>query len=272
MLNTIPQKPQSAVAIYGNDVELREMAHRYKTALPNGMTLRDGEALALAQVAKITGLNPFVKEIWYIPGVGPTVGIAGARRLWNEKSTANGGWSNIVLTPCDPIEAGATDEEIKTKIIVAAFRAEAHDSKANAEYQKMFVETIKIMRESGSTDPFKDAKEVCGAKPVWYGWGYSTLPEKSRMNKVQLARKRAEADVLKKCIVIPFGASISTEREYASEDVIDATAMATTEEPSMTPLEELIALYGAERVMAAAGGIPQTPEEIEATRTKLENE
>lgn len=52
-------------------------------------------------------------------------------------------------------------------------------------------------------------------------------------------------------------------------DVIDATPVSV---PSMTPLQELITKYGAERVMAAAGGIPQTPEEIEATRTKLESE
>jgi hypothetical protein len=35
------------------------------------------------------------------------------------------------------------------------------------------------------------------------------------MNKTQLARKRAEADALKKCINVPFGAEISTESDSA---------------------------------------------------------
>ena len=208
------------IEMYGASSEIMEMAKRYRSALPGGDKLAQNEVIALAQVAKVTGLNPFVKELWYIPGKGPMIGIAGARRLWNEQSRNGGGFSHIEIIPCAPSDAGYQGD---VKDVCAAFRAEAHDSLATAQYQRLFTETIRVMRESGSTDPFKDAKEICGPRPMWVGYGYSTVAETSRMNKTQLARKRAEADALKKCINVPFGVNVSAEHELApSEDVIEA--------------------------------------------------
>lgn len=200
----------TAIETYGTNQELQSMAGRFKTALRGGDKLSNNEAMALAQIARITNLNPFIGELWYIPGKGPMIGIAGARRLWNEKSSLGGGWSHVDISPCSPEEAGATEKDV-----VVAFRAEAHDSKATADYQRLFVETLAACRASGSTDPFKDAKEIMGNKPVWVGYGYSTQSETSRMNKTQLARKRAEADALKKCISVPFGVEISVDGDTA---------------------------------------------------------
>lgn len=210
----------TAIEVYGTNKEIQEMANRFKTALRGGDKLSNNEVIALAQIAKITGLNPFIGELWYIPGKGPMIGIAGARRTWNEQSAKGGGWSHIEIIPCAPDEAGYTGD---VKDLAAAFRAEAHDSGATAQYQKLFTETIKAMRESGSQTPFDDAKQICGPRPMWVGYGYSTVSETSRMNKTQLARKRAEADALKKCINVPFGVDVSAEYDTApNNEIINA--------------------------------------------------
>ena len=202
----------TSMQVYGTKEELQATAVRFKTALRGGDKLNNNELIALAQISNITGLNPFIGELWYIPGKGPMIGIAGARRLWNEKSANGGGWSSVTIVPCSGEEAGYSGD---AKDLQAAFRAEANDSGATAQYQKMFTETIAVMRASGSADPFRDAKEICGPRPMWVGYGYSTISETSRMNKTQLARKRAEADALKKCINVPFGAEIATETDAA---------------------------------------------------------
>ena len=137
---------------YGSKTELQEMAARFKVALRGGDKLQTNEVYALAQIAKLTNLNPFTGELWYIPGKGPMIGIAGARRLWNEKAKAGGGWAYIEIVPCSPEEAGATEKDV-----VVAFKAIAHDSKATADYQKIMTETITSMRANGSADPFGDA-------------------------------------------------------------------------------------------------------------------
>ena len=41
------------------------------------------------------------------------------------------------------------------------------------------------------------------------------------MNKTQLARKRAEADALKKCITVPFGADIANYDDANSAQIIE---------------------------------------------------
>ena len=83
----------------------------------------------------------------------------------------------------------------------------------------MFVKTLDAFRAAGAADPFPGAKEVCGPRPEWTGWGFSTISELSKMNKTQLARKRAESDALKKKIVIPFDFHVSVD-EF-NPDVIE---------------------------------------------------
>ncbi len=135
------------------------------------------------------------------------VGIAGARRLDQEATKAQGGYSWPAVIPVSPEEAGASEFEVKD--VVASFRVEVNNSAATAEYQKMFSATLDSMRGAGVADPFSAAKEVCGPRPVWVGYGFTKKTDQSRMSKIQLARKRAEADALKKCVIIPFGAQVA---------------------------------------------------------------
>ena len=96
----------------------------------------------------------------------------------------------------------------------------------------MLTGLVNTLRDAKVDDPFGKAKEVVGIKPTWIGYGYSTKSETSRMNKQQLAKKRAEADALKKKVLIPFGGDVSIEEinpnyvieetnELKSENVVD---------------------------------------------------
>ncbi len=66
-----------ASALATEDPELRALAARIKALLPNGDKLSDTEALAGAQYAKATGLNPFAGEFYIVPGVGVVPGYKG---------------------------------------------------------------------------------------------------------------------------------------------------------------------------------------------------
>ena len=220
---------QTAVDLtFGTSEDIHAMARRIKLMCKGGDKLREDEALALAQVATVTNLNPFIGEVWYIPGSGPMIGIAGARRTDQEATKANGGYSTVELIPCPPDEAGATEAEAKD--VAAAFRAEITDTAATLEYQKMFVATLASLRESGVSDPVGVAREICGPRPKWIGYGFSKKNESTRMSKVQAARKRAEADALKKKIIIPFGAQLADTD--ISPDYVDAQAQDVTPKQS----------------------------------------
>jgi hypothetical protein len=200
-------RPTATELTFGDSDEIQQFAARIKLMMRGGDKLTGPEALALAQVSKVTGLNPFIGECWYIPGSGPMIGIAGARRLDQEQTAKKGGYSFPIVAPCSPEEAGALEHEVKD--IAAAFKTEIQDSAATADYQKLFVETLQCMRQAGVEDPFSAAKEICGPRPIWTGYGFSKKNEQTRMNKTQAARKRSEADALKKRIVVPFGVQVA---------------------------------------------------------------
>lgn len=233
---TMALQTRSTELMFGEAQEIEIFAKRIKTMMRGGDKLKNEEALALAQVATITRLNPFIGECWYIPGSGPMIGIAGARRVDQENAAARGGYSTVEVIPCDPQEAGALESEVKG--VAAAFRAEITDSAAALEYQKMFVSMLQALREAGDKDPVPTAREICGPRPKWVGYGFSKIGESTRMSKVQAARKRAEADALKKKIVIPFGAEMA-EQDIAPDYI---EAQATDPEPKRSHSQNMAEL------------------------------
>ena len=76
----LTSKSPRALTTYGDRETVRELADRLKFALPGGQKLKEKEILALAQASVATGLDPILREIWYIPGIGPYAGIEGHRR------------------------------------------------------------------------------------------------------------------------------------------------------------------------------------------------
>jgi hypothetical protein len=218
MTNDI-QKAGDAL-LFGEGEDVRAISKRIKTMVKGGEKLQDNEALALAQVSLVTRLNPFIGEVWYIPGKGPMVGIAGVRRLNNEQAQEKGGYSSEEYVAVDREEAGVP-KEIKQEDIAGVWKCIIDDSTSTKEYLSMLTNLVNTLREAKVDDPFGEAKKVLGIKPTWIGYGYSTKSETSRMNKQQLAKKRAEADALKKKVLIPFGGDVSIE-EVNPSYVVDA--------------------------------------------------
>lgn len=204
-----PKKNTAVIQSYGESDDIYSLAKRIKVMVPGGNKLQDAEAQALAQVALVTNCNPFIGEIWYIPGRGPMIGIKGARRHGNEKIAEAGGAQAYwvpELKPCSGEEAGYKGD---LKNLEAAYKCVITDSVSTKMFQTMFLETINSLRAGGSKDPVGEAREICGKKPEWIGYGFSTVSEQSKMNKQALAMKRAEADALKKKFDIPFGTEVA---------------------------------------------------------------
>lgn len=206
--------------LFGQKEDVQSISKRIKTMVKGGEKLADNEALALAQVSLVTRLNPFIGEVWYIPGKGPMVGIAGVRRLNNEQAQEKGGYSSEEFVVSTPEEAGVP-KEIKADDIASVWKCVIDDSLATKEYLSMLTNLVNTLRDAKVDDPFGEAKKVIGVKPTWIGFGYSTKSETSRMNKQQLAKKRAEADALKKKVLIPFGGDVSIE-EINPNYIVDA--------------------------------------------------
>ena len=71
----------TALQIYGNREDVREIETRLEVLIVGGRALNPNERRALAQVAVAHGLDPFNGEAWIIPGSGPMIGIKGLRKL-----------------------------------------------------------------------------------------------------------------------------------------------------------------------------------------------
>lgn len=219
MVTTMQVQPKGMLTIstYGESVDVLSLAKRIKIMVPGGNKLTDNEAQALAQVSLVTKCNPFIGEIWYIPGRGPMIGIKGARRHGNENTKEAGGkdayWV-ADLSPCSGEEAGYKGD---IKDLAAAYKCVVTDSVSTGLHQRMFLETVNSLRAAGSKDPVGEAREIVGKRPQWVEYGFSTVSENSKMNKQALARKRAEAAALKLKFDIPFGADVAV-----GDDAVEA--------------------------------------------------
>ena len=249
--NAITVKPDADIA-YGNREEISALAKRIKTMLPGGDKLSETDALALAQFATVTRLNPFIGECWYIPGKGPMIGIKGARRMENESTKDKDGYSWLQFDLISPEEAGAPDPSK----VFRAYRCTVNDSTATNQYLAIFKTALEMLMAAGSKDAYADAKELCGPRPTWVGYGFSLVGEPSRMNLDMAARKRAEADALKKRILIPFGADIA-DTETNDAIIVDVTP---GEPHKHTEAENLSALGYAPASEAQKPNYPSEPD------------
>jgi len=72
---------ENALQAYGERSDIKELGDRVKRFLPNGDKMSAEDALGLAQIAIAQDLNPFAREIWFVPGLGIVTGIEGYRKL-----------------------------------------------------------------------------------------------------------------------------------------------------------------------------------------------
>lgn len=209
MATNLQNKDMMVIQTYGNNEEIKSLAQRIKIMVPGGRNLKDEESQALAQVSLVTQCNPFIGEIWYIPGRGPMIGIKGARRHGNETVKKAGGDSAYFTADLKPCAGEVAGYKGDVKDLAAAYECTVEDSVSTKLYQVMFLETLNALRAAGSPDPVGESREICGKRPQWKGYGFSTVSESSKMNKQALAMKRAEADALKHRFDIPFGTEVA---------------------------------------------------------------
>lgn len=193
-----------ALSIYGQRDEVRELSNRIVKMLPGMRSLGDAGALALAQVAVAMELNPFIGEIWAIPqrsqgrvtSFSIMAGIKGLRRAAREQAKREGG----VYPYYRPRWRLLTEDE-----------RELVDLKPG---DKALVCQLEIM-----LPPDHPYYKTSGhARYIVEGIGVFRSGERTKMEPIQVVRKRAEADALKIAFDLPFG-DVNAEGDY---EVIDA--------------------------------------------------
>ena len=189
------------LALLPDKQQLAEVNNRIKVMLPGGAKLSNEERFALAQIAVAHGLDPFNGEVWYIPSRGPMIGVKGLRKKAREQVQGNFWIDFREIMDADErkrygIEAGAL-----------AFEARLFDSENVRNYCDMVSQMTK------SSIPWSDVKQIIGDKPYTSGIGVLRPNEQTKMERVQCARKRAEADALKRRFDIPFGLNVEADSE-----------------------------------------------------------
>ena len=171
------------LTIYGNRPEVKELGERVKRFLPGGANMTAEEALGFAQISIAQNLNPFAREIWYIPGIGTVTGIEGYRKM--AKRQAYYSAQTREMTPeereahqLNDGDIGAICELYRPDVIMAA---------------------VKVNEAAG--------KIVIPIKPV-IGTGIRRAGEKRTpkgRSALWVAEKRAEADALRKAFDLGIG-------------------------------------------------------------------
>lgn len=182
------------------------LARQIKLMIQNGKQLQDHEAMALAQYAVATDLNPFAGECYYIPQVGPTPGIAGWRKKGQEqleyeaekaKETGCHFWvEDVDLTEDE--KKYVRDGDVACSVVL-------HDSVSNHRWRMAYLEMAKELTNIGDKNALENAKNFVGKEPVWTGFGIVAFEEKfsydnkpEKMTRKERALKRAEKIAIRK--------------------------------------------------------------------------
>jgi len=178
-----------------NDPEVRSIAGRLRYMITDGAKLSDQEIWSLAVYSKITGLDPFKKECWYIPGKGPCPGIRGYRKEAQKKLESEepgaGHYYNV-----EWVDVTAEYKETDPTIGYA-FEATLRDSRTASKYLALKAK----YRKDGLTD--EEIIDALGNPPAIKAVGFWATGEKNfhkdkHFLPEERAQKRAEALVLSK--------------------------------------------------------------------------
>ncbi len=186
----------SALQVY-EAKDIKAYANRLLEAVPGTGKLQPGQAQALAEIALAHNLDPYNAEVWYIPGMGVSVGIKGyrkhARRQLREEGDKGSTFWTYFERVTDPTMYGEDEEAM---VYICHLRDDV-SLRAWGDSVKYFKDEI------GLSD--KLAVEAAGKAPVYMGLGVLGAKESSgRMPRVQRAQKRAEAHALKQRFDIQF--------------------------------------------------------------------
>ena len=196
---------KSSIAQFGSRDEVREIVARLKMMSPGGNKLNDGELLALAQGAVAHGLDPLNGEVWIIPNRGLMIGVKGLRKKAREQVQGNF-WVDFRA-----IENAEERALMKIPTSALAYEARLFDS----ENIRTYAETAERLLKAGI--PWDAVKGMIGDKPYTTGIGVLKAGESTKMEPVQCAMKRAEADALKRRFDVPFGLAVESDDNSGAE-------------------------------------------------------
>lgn len=211
---------QNAPAAFGGRGEIAALKDRIVAMLPGAAKMTSEELWGLAQLSVAHGLNPFNGEVWAIPGKGLMIGVKGLRKAAHAQISRTGG--NFWV---DYREIVDENERKRWRIAIGdlAFEARLYDS----DNVRTFTETIKALLGAGI--PWDAVENMVGTRPYTSGIGVLRANEQTKMEPVQCARKRAEANAIKQRFDIPFGVSVEDtedERDNSSPSYSDPAFVA----------------------------------------------
>lgn len=215
---------KSSIAQFGSRDEVREIVARLKMMSPGGNKLNDGELLALAQGAVAHGLDPLNGEVWIIPNRGLMIGVKGLRKKAREQVQGNF-WVDFRA-----IENAEERALMKIPTSALAYEARLFDS----ENIRTYAETAERLLKAGI--PWDAVKGMIGDKPYTTGIGVLKAGESTKMEPVQCAMKRAEADALKRRFDVPFGLAVESDDAPVAGEWVDIHEQDPA--PEITPEEQ----------------------------------
>ena len=184
----------------GNQLAAR-VAERVKLMIYNGHKLSDPEAMALAQYAVATDLDPFVGECYYLPSIGPGPGIAGWRKKADEQLNYEREQAKEPLARfwCDYVDP--TNGEVgKLEDGDVAVKAILHDALSRTAWEQRTLKYYIELLKAGAKD-WEAAKELAGSEPTWSAVGVVKKGEnfgRDAMPRYERACKRAEKAAIRK--------------------------------------------------------------------------
>ena len=204
--------------------ELAEFAARLKQSLSyrGAEKLTDHELLALAAASRAHGLNPYLGEIWAIPGKGLMIGRAGWVKKINEKFDAHGitWWPQYLEVRPHEREQYGVPADAKLAYICELRREDTINA---------YISSMERMHALGMT--YDQISPLLGNPPVIKGVGYigagetepgQTIPgttsKQGYMSFGERCKKRSFAQACKEIVDLPF--NVLTEG-----DIIDGMVM-----------------------------------------------
>ena len=189
-LEIVEEKEKSVSA-----VDERSMYDRLKFLVVNGKKLSNPEAVALAQFSVSENLDPFASECYYIPGVGPVIGIAGLRRkareaLAKEFPGEYHGFSIVFADVTSQFKVNEPD-------IYLAYKATLRDTLKTKIYLQLYEKAKSLYETSDEIISAVGRPPLLEAVAVMYQNELNPSRD-AKFHPTERCQKRAEALVIKK--------------------------------------------------------------------------
>lgn len=185
-------QPASALLKQVTVQEIAKTAGVLMRFAPSGRKLQEHEASALALYSMMTGFNAMNNECYYMPGVGPTAGVAGYRvKAKQYNRIVHGVDTNFTIDyrPAEIFEADFRPGEGDV-----AWVCELTDTIAINEWDKNMKSWLHTLIEAGieADKALAKAEQYAGKRPVWSAVG--VVDHREHFTKVAYENNKPQVD------------------------------------------------------------------------------